>query len=646
MLHSSLVLLSTILISPASAAILRNYTITLPEGTSDHNGPNLLCTPSGWQDIIIFYLGNYIAHVATVISLPGESASSKIRVSLASLLFPVSGLMRGLSTILTFASFGKTDLQKAARAGALCMVVRNQDWRPRSGDTVADAYLEKTKKQAPSRDAAESSNSLSCIRVVDAPWSTIRSVDNTLIAVNPGFTIHGSFSKLAKKGYEIAYVSADAEFEKDFIRESSARKSSASWSLSSVKAAISSCISPPTAPTVISSSYNMIGGLIALAQAIYTSVTLYQTRGDQIDQYGYAAFGLTVAPFVLMSIINLIGSIFSPTYDAIYIVETSVMREARRHECCFDGVVGKLKEGRGALLYSEVEEVNWVESASFGRTGENDQLIVDIVPSTRVDFEEVSSQKPAKVVPGDEENIELSSAGKGAKTNETEEQQESRKFAVAEDNRSEEPDFIIGIPNCPLIGNAASDQNEPRLRPRRTFFYIYFILARIFDLRRTIWQLRHGKSFFSPLYGDGDPGSRLVTEGEPDIFILRTDSATLETNITPGTYNYEPATYMVFLWGLFLALTPIAIVGSLSHFHAGSSTVGQRAWTMAWLGSDIIAGFILGHGLMPADKKATDSRRALGAMIGHTLLFGAPALGGFVVVGQMVTEYGSCITLP
>lgn len=62
--------------------------------------------------------------------------------------------MRGLLTILTFASFGKTYLQKAARAGALCMVVRNQDWRPEPGDIVADAYLEDTKRKSRNGDAA------------------------------------------------------------------------------------------------------------------------------------------------------------------------------------------------------------------------------------------------------------------------------------------------------------------------------------------------------------------------------------------------------------------------------------------------------------------------------------------------------------
>jgi hypothetical protein len=30
--------------------------------------------------------------------------------------------------------FGKNDIYTAARAGALCMVVRSRDWRPNAGD--------------------------------------------------------------------------------------------------------------------------------------------------------------------------------------------------------------------------------------------------------------------------------------------------------------------------------------------------------------------------------------------------------------------------------------------------------------------------------------------------------------------------------
>ncbi len=41
-------------------------------------------------------------------------------------------------------------------------------------------------------------------------------------------------------------------------------------------------------------------------------------------------------------------------------------------------MVGKLKEGRGALLESDIGEAIWVESAIFEGTGENYLLTIDI----------------------------------------------------------------------------------------------------------------------------------------------------------------------------------------------------------------------------------------------------------------------------
>jgi hypothetical protein len=50
-------------------------------------------------------------------------------------------------------------------------------------------------------------------------------------------------------------------------------------------------------PTVLSSSYSFVRATIAVVQVLYASSTLYKaTRGPQIDQFGYAAFGLTVVP--------------------------------------------------------------------------------------------------------------------------------------------------------------------------------------------------------------------------------------------------------------------------------------------------------------------------------------------------------------
>lgn len=137
----SVAIFGLVLVASVGVAAIKNITITVPDGSSNHGDPNLLCTPSSWTDIITFYVGNYAAHAATVISLPGESTISTTRVGLSALLFPTSGLMRGFLTIATFATFAKTDLQKAARSRALCMVIRSQDWKPRVGDVVSDAIL-------------------------------------------------------------------------------------------------------------------------------------------------------------------------------------------------------------------------------------------------------------------------------------------------------------------------------------------------------------------------------------------------------------------------------------------------------------------------------------------------------------------------
>jgi hypothetical protein len=51
-----------------------NETATVPTNDSNHGDPNLLCRPSRWTDIATFFLGNYIAHAATIMTIPGESA--------------------------------------------------------------------------------------------------------------------------------------------------------------------------------------------------------------------------------------------------------------------------------------------------------------------------------------------------------------------------------------------------------------------------------------------------------------------------------------------------------------------------------------------------------------------------------------------
>lgn len=132
-------------------------------------------------------------------------------------------------------------------------------------------------------------------------------------------TIHGSYDlKEAVEFYALAIVPRDAEIEGPST-ESTAKS------------------------TVVSSSYSFPSALIAVLQFTYATVTLVQTtRGAQIDTYGYAAFGLTVVPYAMMSLMNLMSALTTPSYSTLFMVHNEVMDEAIRHGARFDGVVGRL----------------------------------------------------------------------------------------------------------------------------------------------------------------------------------------------------------------------------------------------------------------------------------------------------------------
>jgi hypothetical protein len=70
---------------------------------------------------------------------------------------------------------------------------------------------------------------------------------------------------------------------------------------------------------VLSSSYSLSKALVAIFQTLWASFTLRRSRGNKTDVYGYAAFGLTVAPYLVMSMVNLINLVLMPYYSAVYI---------------------------------------------------------------------------------------------------------------------------------------------------------------------------------------------------------------------------------------------------------------------------------------------------------------------------------------
>ena len=90
----------------------------------------------------------------------------------------------------------------------------------------------------------------------------------------------------------------------------------------------SSTAPPANGAAMLSTTYNAPKLVISLVQAIWGTITLYRARGNQIQEYGYAAFGLTVAPYAWMSIVNIIAGLSTPSYPALFMIRTPVMNEA------------------------------------------------------------------------------------------------------------------------------------------------------------------------------------------------------------------------------------------------------------------------------------------------------------------------------
>jgi hypothetical protein len=101
---------------------------------------------------------------------------------------------------------------------------------------------------------------------------------------------------------------------------------------------------------ILSSPHSIPQVIIAIVQVLYASYTLYKTRGDQLNRYGYAAFGLTVIPYIIMSFVNLLGNLLTPDYSTLYLVSSSELEEAMSRKAQIDGAVGT------------VSPVNWAAS--------------------------------------------------------------------------------------------------------------------------------------------------------------------------------------------------------------------------------------------------------------------------------------------
>jgi len=106
-------------------ALLQNF--TAPADWTDHGTPGLVCRPATWTSIAAFFVSNFVAHVFTIKQDPDQSASTTLLAGLATLCYPVFGLVKATSALLRSARSpfrsSQSALERAHNAGALCMLV-------------------------------------------------------------------------------------------------------------------------------------------------------------------------------------------------------------------------------------------------------------------------------------------------------------------------------------------------------------------------------------------------------------------------------------------------------------------------------------------------------------------------------------------
>jgi hypothetical protein len=267
-----------------------------------HNGDcSLLCRPAKWYDILIFFSGNYLAHAATVTSTPGAAPLSRALNMLKALLFPISGFILGLEAIASMAMAAKTPLQTAARAGALLMVVKtgkrrqairaigNVQRNPNGGGGAVElSDLEQ------GHSLSNSAPQVHRYR----PWCSVK--------------IHG-YDHLPE-GYEFRRVYRRAVFKND------EKEAPEKWFFDKFS-------KRDRTATDVACSYNGAKAIVSIVQLVFGIATLYRTRGDQVERFGYAAYGLTVTPYALMSAFNLVGNLLRPDYPSMYIVKSQALVE-------------------------------------------------------------------------------------------------------------------------------------------------------------------------------------------------------------------------------------------------------------------------------------------------------------------------------
>ncbi|KAI0728462.1 hypothetical protein C8Q72DRAFT_917675 [Fomitopsis betulina] len=280
--------------------------------------PNYFCYGDAvvaWN-LIVYFGTNYFLHAAAVLSSIDIGRYTE-RLGLVSLFTPFFALARTIILIAEQIKCKGDDVRAALHHGALLVVVRGTNWEPSIEGEVIYARL-------PDNYEPETDN-----QTTQAFIAFDDRERNRYSRTDPNERlIHG----IARPGpdYALAVPAHKAcieEIMEKYLEDTTDLK-----------------IHHPPGLTNV---------LLSIFQIIFASFTIYFTPSDQNPRWGYTAYGLSVFPYALMSVVNLVCAGFVGGYTSGRVLRTPILEESFQPGrgtsitvAKFDGIIGSLKKGR------------------------------------------------------------------------------------------------------------------------------------------------------------------------------------------------------------------------------------------------------------------------------------------------------------
>ena len=336
----------------------------------------------------------------------------------------------------------------------------------------------------------------------------------------------------------------------------------------------------------LASSFCSVKALVALLQTLYAGMTLYNVRGDQLARYGFAAFGLTVTHYLVMTIINVVAHLATPDYAAMFMIRSETMDEAERHGGMFEGEVGFIDAPR-----SDDSSLFCVFQASNDDGSKK--------PAGRASTSHVEQRRPRV----DLLFFRQASGGMISHCKSAGSDISPARLDRPLDKEAASASVLV-VPSC-SISRRDRVSEEPEDGD---------------ELFSSLWLHR-----MLSLHGRGIADRVRITRREAGRISRR------------GIFK----TVARFVLKVAIASLSLIIIGYISHFKPGHSSVAQRGWIMSWTCTNKVIGPWIQS---VRDIKGISQSWKLTLLL-MSSVFLAPSVGGLVTVAGMMEEFGSCVSL-